>query len=80
MGAALALLLATDVVFAQCAMCRTALANSPEGQRLAGGFNQGILFLLGAPFLIAGMMVFRIVRANQKLGQNGRGPRVPLER
>ena len=39
-------------VDAQCAMCRTAIENSPEGQAIAAGFNQAILFLLAAPFLI----------------------------
>ncbi len=38
---------------AQCAMCRTALEASEQGRRLAGKFNSGILFLLGAPFGVA---------------------------
>lgn len=61
-GATVALLLAVDVVFAQCAMCRTALLNSPEGQKMANGFNSGILFLLSAPFLVVGMMVILIFK------------------
>lgn len=36
---------------AQCAMCKTALTQSPEGQRIARGFNEGILFLLAMPYL-----------------------------
>ena len=55
------LLVALGVVFsiagaedveAQCAMCRTAIESSPEGQAMAAGFNQAILFLLAAPILI----------------------------
>jgi len=42
---------------AQCAMCRTALTESPEGQQMAAGFNSAILFLLGAPYLVFGTLV-----------------------
>ncbi len=58
-----ALLLAPDGLWAQCAMCRTALLNSPEGQKLAQGFNTGILFLLSAPFMVGGVIAFAIIRA-----------------
>ncbi len=39
---------------AQCAMCKTALTQSAEGQRMGQSFNNAILLLLGAPYLIAG--------------------------
>ena len=42
---------------AQCAMCRTALSQSAEGQQLQAGFNSAILFLLGAPYLVFGTLV-----------------------
>ncbi len=59
--AALAILLvASDTAFAQCAMCRTAMLNSPEGQKLARGFNDGILFLLSVPFFVVGTIAFRL--------------------
>lgn len=45
---------------AQCAMCRTALTNSEQGQRWAQGINAGILLLLIAPFLIFGAIFLRI--------------------
>lgn len=66
-GAMLALLLAGDVLFAQCAMCRTGLVNSPEGQRMAQGFNKGILFLLAAPFAVTGAMALLIFRTHLRL-------------
>ncbi len=56
------LLVASSAAFAQCAMCRTGLTNSPEGQRLANGFNSGILFLLSAPFVVVGTIAFLIFR------------------
>lgn len=55
-------LLASESASAYCAVCQTALANSPEGQQLAGGLNSGILFLLSAPYLVAGTIVFWLFR------------------
>lgn len=55
-------LVAAESASAYCAVCQTALANSPEGQQLAGGLNSGILFLFSAPFLVAGGMLFLIFR------------------
>jgi hypothetical protein len=54
---ALLTILAAEPVWAQCAMCRTALTESAEGQQLAQGFNRGILFLLAAPYLVFGTLV-----------------------
>ena len=39
---------------AQCAMCVTALEQN--GGELAAGFNKGILFLLGMPYLVFGLV------------------------
>ena len=46
----------------QCAMCRTALQNSPEGQQMAQGFRYGILFLLAAPYAIIGSIAVGVIR------------------
>jgi hypothetical protein len=46
-----------------CAMCRTALENSPEGKALAGTFNYAILFLMGMPYALFGAVGFAIYRA-----------------
>ena len=53
---------------AQCAMCRTALENSPEGRGMAASFNRGILLLLAVPYAIfgtIGVVVFRAHRRKQ---------------
>lgn len=54
--------------FAQgCAMCKTALENSPEGRALAKSFDYGILFLMGIPYAMfgaAGIVVYRAYRKN----------------
>jgi ABC-type uncharacterized transport system permease subunit len=39
---------------AQCAMCKTFLTSSPEGQRIARDFNLGILVMLFAPYVVFG--------------------------
>lgn len=43
-----------------CAMCKTALTNSPEGRAMARSFNTAILLMLAAPYLVfgAGAAVF----------------------
>ena len=56
----------SQLASAQCAMCRTALESSPEGQALAGSFRQGILMLMGAPYLMLGAAGFAIYRAYRK--------------
>ncbi|HEY7698447.1 MAG TPA: hypothetical protein VIE88_08515 [Vicinamibacteria bacterium] len=58
---------------AQCAMCRTAL--DQEGGQLAAGFNRAILFLLGMPYLvfgvIAGSYYWKRRKAGGALGNEG---------
>ena len=55
-----------DQLFAQCSMCRTALAGSIEGQRLQGGFNNAILFLLPFPYLVFGTLAAAIWLSRKK--------------
>ncbi len=62
----LLLQLAKGLLWAQCAMCRTGLMNSPEGQQWASGFNRGILFLLLVPFGITGGIAALIWRASRR--------------
>ena len=58
LGLCLAFLLAWNAdLSAQCAMCRTALTQSAEGLRWSRGINAGIMLLLAAPFLIAGVIL-----------------------
>lgn len=55
-------LLATGTAWAQCAMCQTALTNSPEGQRIAGEFNKAILVMMAAPYAVFGAIVTFVFR------------------
>ncbi len=52
--------------WSQCAMCRTALESSVEGQQMAEGFRQGIIFLLAAPYAIIGVISYALVKAYKK--------------
>ncbi len=52
--------------WSQCAMCRTALESSAEGQQMAEGFRQGIIFLLAAPYAIMAGITYAIVKAYKK--------------
>ena len=57
-------------LFAQgCAMCKTALEQSPEGRALAKSFDYGILFLMGIPYAMfgaAGIAIYRAYRAKAR--------------
>lgn len=47
---------------AQCVMCKTALTGSAEGRSMMESFNQGILIMLAAPYLIAGVFLLGVYR------------------
>ena len=55
----------TGPVFAQCPMCRQALA-SPEGQRMVAAFRGGILVLLATPFAVFATVALLAVRAQKR--------------
>ncbi len=59
-------LLGMSPLAAQCAMCRTALTESAEGQQLAAGFNSAILFLLSAPYLVFGTLAGSLWMARRR--------------
>lgn len=48
--------------FAQCAMCGTTVANSPEGRAIAGQLNAAILLMLAAPYAVFGTFVAVLFR------------------
>lgn len=60
----LLLFISADVT-AQCAMCtKTA---SQLGEKPALGMNQGILYLMGAPFLIMGYIGYRWWKSQKEM-------------
>jgi hypothetical protein len=46
------LVLSAAPVMAQCAMCQTALMNSPEGRGMGQEFNRAILVMFFAPYAV----------------------------
>ncbi len=55
-------------VFSQCAMCRaTVESNLSEGRGTIGtGLNFGILYLLSAPYLLVGAIIFLWFKVGKK--------------
>lgn len=54
---------------AQCAMCRTALVSSEEGQEMSAKLNAGILLLLGAPVTVVAGIGLAMVRSRKRLAR-----------
>ncbi len=60
------LLLGTDAVFAQCAMCRAVLQTSGDtGQ--AEAINDGIVYLMVVPYILVAVLGFAIYRSRKKI-------------
>jgi len=69
-----------SVAHAQCAMCVTALQNSPEGKGMASHFNNGILFLLAIPYALfsaIGVVVYRAHRRKKLAAREADNPYIP---
>jgi hypothetical protein len=80
---ALALLIAPLVlsaapVLAQCAMCQTALLNSPEGRGMGQEFNRAILVMFFAPYAVFGVVGTILLR--HRIGESMRRERGRLHR
>ncbi|MCB9252347.1 MAG: hypothetical protein H6605_07745 [Flavobacteriales bacterium] len=59
---------AATEVQAQCPMCRTAVESSMKNKdsNVGKGLNHGILYLLSAPYVAAGIIGFGWYRINRK--------------
>ena len=54
----------TDL-FSQCAMCRAVL-ESQEDQSISEGLNDGIIYLMAIPYIVAGVIGFLIYKKFKK--------------
>jgi hypothetical protein len=63
---AVIILLETSAWAQGCAICRAALANSPEGRVLAASMRKGIVILMGIPYAIFGTIGFALFRAHRR--------------
>lgn len=61
----LSLILGVDLIFAQCSMCRAVL-QSEEGQQTAKGINNGILYLMAIPYLLVGLVGWKVFQILKK--------------
>ena len=52
-------LLSIDTGYSQCSMCRAVL-QSEEGQETAKGINNGILYLMAIPYLLVGLVGWKV--------------------
>ena len=59
------LMIGTDTAFAQCSMCRAVL-QSEEGQETAKGINNGILYLMAIPYLLVGLVGWKVFQIQKK--------------
>jgi len=65
---------------AQCAMCKTALTNSPEGREIGEQFNRAILLMIGAPYVVFGLVGAAIFRERlRETWHRLRRPRPPAD-
>ncbi len=60
---ALAWLLHSEPVLAQCAMCRATVTQSPEGREMSEKLNTAILVMFFAPYLVFGTAAAVLFRA-----------------
>ena len=54
-----------DFGYAQCSMCRAVL-QSEEGQVTAKGINNGILYLMAIPYLLVGLVGWKVFQILKK--------------
>ncbi len=58
-------LLSIDTGYSQCSMCRAVL-QSEEGKATARGINNGILYLMAIPYLLVGLVGWKVFQILKK--------------
>ena len=54
-----------ETSYGQCSMCRAVL-ESEEGQETAKGINKGILYLMAIPYLLVGVVGWKVFQILKK--------------
>jgi len=72
------LLMAAAPLGAQCAMCQTALLNSPEGRGMGEEFNRAILVMLFAPYAVFAVVGTVLLRHRVRAAVRGWRARLRL--
>ena len=58
-------ILSSSEINGQCSMCR-AVIESEEGQKTAKGINNGILYLMAIPYLLVGIVGWKVFQILKK--------------
>lgn len=62
------IVMGTDAVWAQCAMCRAVLQTSGDvGQ--AEAINDGIIYLMVVPYILVAALGFAVYHSRKKIGK-----------
>lgn len=65
----LAMILSVYNASAQCVMCRTAIENDKD---VAEGVNNGILYLMGIPYIILAVTLYFIIKHRRERKAEGK--------
>ena len=59
------LIIEIEETYSQCSMCRAVL-QSEEGQATAKGINNGILYLMAIPYILVGIVGWKVFQILKK--------------
>ena len=59
------LIIRIEETYSQCSMCRAVL-QSEEGQATAKGINNGILYLMAIPYILVGIVGWKVFQILKK--------------
>ena len=59
------LIIGIEETYSQCSMCRAVL-QSEEGQATAKGINNGILYLMAIPYILVGIVGWKVLQILKK--------------
>ena len=59
------LIIGVEETYSQCSMCRAVL-QSEEGQATAKGINNGILYLMAIPYILVGIVGWKVFQILKK--------------
>ncbi len=54
-----------NIGYSQCSMCRAVL-QSEEGQAIAKGINNGIIYLMAIPYILVGLVGWKVFQILKK--------------
>ena len=58
------LIMSTSEIYSQCSML-SAIIESDQEYEAAKGFNRGIVYLMSIPYILVGLIIWKIYRTNK---------------